>query len=116
TAEACSIRGTLPRFEGLDAVILGISPDTARKHRNFKKKNELTHTLLSDADHAVAERYGVWVRLLFWGRFYWGVARTTFVIDPSGRVAKVFEKVKPEGHGQEVADYLAANRATFVRK
>jgi thioredoxin-dependent peroxiredoxin len=58
----------------------------------------------------------VWVRLLFWGRFYWGVARTTFVIDPSGRVAKVFEKVKPEGHGQEVADYLAANRATFVRK
>ena len=72
--------------------------------------------MLTDADHAVAERYGVWVRLLFWGRFYWGVARMTFVIDPDGRVAKVFEKVKPEGHGAEVADYLAANRAAFARR
>jgi peroxiredoxin Q/BCP len=93
-----------------------VSPDSPNKHRKFKEKHALSYTLLSDADHAVAERYGVWAKLLFWGRFYWGVARTTFVIDAQGRVAKVFEKVKPDGHGAEVADYIAANRATLARK
>ena len=89
-------------------MVLGISPDTWRKHRNFKKKYDLTYTLLADDQHAVAERYGVWVEKLFWGRKYWGVARTTFVIDREGRVAKVFENVEPENHAVEVAEAVAA--------
>jgi peroxiredoxin Q/BCP len=104
TVEACSFRDALPRFEGIDAVVLGVSPDTPRKHRNFKKKFDLPYTLLADKDHEVAERYGLWVEKLFWGRKYWGVARTTFIIDPKGRVAKVFEQVQPENHAAEVAE------------
>ncbi len=103
TVEACSFRDNLPRFEGLDAVVLGISPDSSRKHRNFKKKYGLTYTLLADVDHAVTEAYGLWVEKLFWGKKYMGVARTTFVIAPDGRVAKIFEAVDPENHASEVA-------------
>jgi peroxiredoxin Q/BCP len=108
TAEACSFRDALPRFDDLDAVVLGVSPDTPRKHRNFKKKYDLPYTLLADTDHAVAERYGVWGEKLFWGRKYWGVLRTTFIIDPKGRIAKIFEGVKPEEHAAEVAEALSA--------
>jgi peroxiredoxin Q/BCP len=108
TAEACSFRDTLPRFEDLDAVVLGISPDTPRKHRNFKKKHDLPYTLLADTDHAVAERYGVWGEKLFWGRKYWGVLRTTFLIDASGRIAKVFEQVKPDDHASDVVEAVSA--------
>ena len=104
TVEACSFRDTLPRFDNVDAVVLGISPDTPRKHRNFKKKFGLTYTLLSDTDHTIAEGWGLWVEKLFWGRKYWGVARTTFIIDPEGRIARVFENVKPEEHAAEVAE------------
>ena len=89
-------------------MVLGISPDTWRKHRNFKKKYDLPYTLLADEQHAVAEAYGVWVEKLFWGRKYWGVARTTFIIDRTGRIAKVFENVEPETHAGEVADAVAA--------
>lgn len=87
-------------------MVLGISPDTPRKHQNFKKKYDLPYKLLADTEHAVAEAYGVWVEKKFMGRKYWGVARTTFVIDAKGRVAKVFENVNPENHGAEVADAL----------
>jgi thioredoxin-dependent peroxiredoxin len=88
--------------------VLGISPDTWRKHRNFKKKYDLTYPLLADEEHRVAEAYGVWVEKLFWGRKYWGVARTTFIVDGQGRIAKVFENVKPENHAGEVAEAVAA--------
>ena len=84
-------------------MVLGISPDTPKSHRKFKKKYSLPYTLLSDESHEIAERYGIWVEKLFWGRKYWGVARTTYVLDRDGRVAQVFEKVEPEGHGVEVA-------------
>ena len=107
TAEACSFRDNLPRFGELNAVVLGISPDTWRKHRNFKKKYNLPYTLLADDNHAVAERYGLWVEKLFWGRKYMGVARTTFIIGPDGRVAKIFEAVNPEDHAKEVAAAVA---------
>jgi peroxiredoxin Q/BCP len=107
-AEACSFRDAFPRFEGVKAVVLGISPDTWRKHRNFRRKYQLPYSLLADDRHAVAEQYGVWVEKLFWGRKYWGVARTTFVIDPAFRIAKVFENVEPDNHGFEVAAVVAA--------
>jgi peroxiredoxin Q/BCP len=93
-----------------------VSPDSPKKHRKFKEKHALPYPLLSDQDHSVAEQYGVWTKLLFWGRVYWGVSRTTFVIDARGRVAKVFEKVQAEGHGAEVADYVAANREALARR
>jgi peroxiredoxin Q/BCP len=108
TVEACSFRDALPRFGKLDAVVLGVSPDSPRKHRNFKKKYDLPYTLLSDTDHKLAESWGLWVEKLFWGRKYWGVARTTFVIDAKGCIAKIFENVKPEDHAAEVAEAVAA--------
>jgi peroxiredoxin Q/BCP len=89
-------------------VVLGISPDSPKSHRKFKEKHELPYTLLADVDHAIAEQYGVWQQKSMYGRKYWGVVRTTFIIDADGRIAKVFEKVDPENHGVEVADAVAA--------
>jgi len=90
--------------------VLGVSPDSPKSHRKFKEKNKLPYTLLADEDHSIAERYGVWGEKLNYGRKYWGVLRTTFVIDAEGLVAKVFEKVRPEGHGEEVAKALEEMR------
>ena len=102
TTEACEFRDLFPRFTRGKAVILGVSPDSPRKHANFKKKYDLPFTLLSDKDHKVAERYGLWVEKTFWGRKYMGVERTTFIIGPDGRIRKIFSKVNPEGHAAEV--------------
>ena len=79
-----------------------MSPDSPEKHRKFKAKFELPFTLVADTDHAIAERYGVWQQKSMMGKKYMGVVRTTFLIDKQGRVAKVFENVKPEGHAEEV--------------
>ena len=103
TIESCEFRDAFPRFEGQRAVILGISPDTVKDQAKFKKKFDLPFTLLADADHAVAERYGVWKERKNYGKTYMGVERTTFLIAPDGTVARVFEKVKPQGHAAEVA-------------
>jgi peroxiredoxin Q/BCP len=108
TTEACSFRDALPRFEGLDATVLGISPDSPKSHRKFKAKFDLPYTLLADEDHAISEKYGVWAEKSMYGRKYMGVLRTTFVIDARGRIARVFEKVKAEGHAAEVAEAVEA--------
>ena len=89
-------------------MVLGVSPDDARSHRKFKEKYALPFTLLADEAHEVAEAYGVWQEKSLFGVKYWGNARTTFLIDPGGRIARVFEKVQPEGHGEEVARELEA--------
>ena len=89
-------------------MVLGISPDSSKSHRKFKEKFQLPYTLLADVDHAIAEQYGVWQEKMNYGKKYWGVVRTTFIIDADGRIAKVFEKVKPENHAVEVADAIAA--------
>ena len=107
TTQACDLRDQFPRFEGADAVVLGVSPDGARSHARFRAKYDLPFTLLADTDHAVAERYGVWVEKSMYGRRYWGNERTTFVIDAAGRVAHVFEKVKPGEHAAAVLAALA---------
>ena len=86
--------------------MLGVSPDSPKKHRKFKEKHHLPYTLVADVDHAIAEKYGVWGEKSMFGRKYMGVLRTTFIIDPDGKIAKVFEKVTPEGHGEEVAEAL----------
>ena len=85
TVEACSFRDTLPRFEGLDAVVLGVSPDSTEIASKFKKKFDLPYTLLADVDHAIADKYGVWGEKSMFGRKYMGILRTTFVIDPRAR-------------------------------
>ena len=108
TVEACSFRDELPRFDDLDAVVLGISPDSPKSHRKFKTKFDLPYTLIADDDHAIAERYGVWGEKSLYGRTYMGVLRTTFVIDAKGRVAKIFDKVKAAGHAAEVAEVVSA--------
>jgi len=89
-------------------VVLGVSPDPVKSHQKFIEKHKLPYRLIADTDHAIAERYGVWVEKSMYGRKYWGNARTTFVIGKDGKVAKVFEKVKPENHANDVAEAVAA--------
>ena len=111
TKQACGFRDAVLRREFDDAaVVLGISPDPIAKVERFARKFDLNFPLLADADHAVAERYGVWVEKSMYGKKYWGVARTTFVIGKDGTIVHVFEKVKPEGHDQEVLDWFNSNR------
>jgi peroxiredoxin Q/BCP len=107
TVEACSFRDALPRFEGINAVVLGISADSVQSHAKFKKKYELPYTLLADTEHKVSDAYGVWGPKSIFGVKYDGISRTTFLIDEEGRVVRVFEKVKSAGHGDEVAAALA---------
>lgn len=102
TTEACEFRDTWASVRKKGAVVLGVSPDGVKSHGRFKAKFELPFLLLADEDHAVAEAYGVWGEKSMYGRKYFGILRTTFIIDESGRVAKVFEKVKPKGHAAEV--------------
>jgi peroxiredoxin Q/BCP len=87
--------------------VFGVSTDSADSHRRFKKKFSLPMTLLVDEDHAIAESYGVWVEKNTFGMKRMGVARTTFIVDPKGMIARVFEKVDPTGHGEEVAKAIA---------
>ena len=107
TVEACEFRDLFPRFDAGRAVVLGVSPDPVKSHVKFKAKYALPFTLLADTEHAVAEAYGVWKEKSMYGRKYMGVERTTFVIDREGRVAHVFEKVKPAGHAEAVAAVVA---------
>lgn len=102
TAEACAFEATLGDFSALDAVILGISKDSVESHHAFRAKEGLTFPLLSDADGDVCERYGVWKQKTLYGRTGMGIERTTFVIGPDGRIARVFPRVKVEGHDREV--------------
>ena len=89
-------------------MVLGVSPDDAASHRRFKAKHDLPFTLIADTDHRVAEAYGVWKEKSMYGRTSWGNERTTFVIDRDGRVARVFAKVKPVGHAEQVLAAVAA--------
>ena len=107
TAEACGFRDSWRAVRAAGAVVLGVSPDGAVSHQKFKKKYELPFTLLADEDHAVAEAYGAWGEKSMYGRKYFGVLRTTYIIDPAGKIARVFEKVKPRGHAAEVLAAIA---------
>ena len=108
TVQACDLRDALPRFEGVDAVILGVSPDSVESHARFRKKHGLNFTLLADEDHAVADAYGVWQEKSMYGRKYMGIERSTFLVDEKGVVSEVWRKVKAKGHAQLVAEALSA--------
>lgn len=102
TTEACNFRDDYHVYEENGVVILGVSPDTAKSHTKFKAKFHLPFTLLADADHKIADAYGVWGPKKFMGKEYEGIHRTTFLIGADGTIVKVFENVKPEGHSAEV--------------
>jgi peroxiredoxin Q/BCP len=91
-------------------VILGASGDSVESHRKFKEKYDLPYTLLADESHEIAEAYGVWQKKSMFGKKYMGIARTTFIIGPDGRIAKVFDKVNPLGHAGDVAEAIEALR------
>jgi thioredoxin-dependent peroxiredoxin len=102
TAQACGIRDSYDDFEHRGAVVLGVSPDQETSHVKFKQKYGLPFTLLADPGHEVAEQYGVWREKKYMGKTYWGVERSTFVIDEKGRIAKVMRRVKPDTHVEQV--------------
>jgi peroxiredoxin Q/BCP len=106
TTQACGVRDHHADYGSLHATVLGISPDPVAKVKRFRDKQSLNFTLLADEDHAVAEAYGVWVQKSMYGRTYFGNERTTFVIDPAGRVASVLRKVKPAEHDELVLGAL----------
>jgi peroxiredoxin Q/BCP len=107
TREACSFRDAKAKFAKHKAVIVGVSPDSPASHAKFRAKYKLPFTLLADVDHTVAEKYGAWREKNMYGRKSMGIARSTFVIDASGRVAKVFKAVKVDGHDEQVLEALA---------
>ena len=108
TTEACSFRDNQAEIKKLGAVVLGVSPDSLKSHDKFIEKQSLNFPLLADEDRAVCEAYGVWVEKSMYGRKYMGVERSTFLIDKKGKVAKVWRKVKVNGHTEEVLEALKA--------
>ena len=108
TTQACSVRDHSNDYASRDAVVLGVSPDPVEKVKKFHDKYDMNFTLLADADHAVAEQYGVWAEKSMYGKTYWGNLRATFVIAPDGTVAHVLPKVSPKTHDEEVLAALDA--------
>lgn len=102
TKESCEFRDTSKKLTATNTVIVGVSPDTSKAQAKFKEKFDLPFTLLADTEHKVAEDYGVWKEKSMYGKKYMGVERTTFVIDGTGKIKKIFPKVKVEGHAEEV--------------
>ncbi len=106
TVQACGIRDAWGEFERSGAVVLGVSPDSAESHAQFRDKYDLPFTLLADEDHSVSEAYGTWVEKEYQGKTYMGVERSTFVIDEGGNVSKVMRRVKPDEHADDVLAVL----------
>jgi len=102
TAQACGVRDRGADYEDAGARVIGVSADPVEKVEKFAEKYDLDFTLLSDADHTVAEAYGAWGEKSMYGKRYWGVQRATFLIDPGGKIAKVFPKVSPKTHDDVV--------------
>jgi peroxiredoxin Q/BCP len=106
TSQACDLRDAMPTVEGLDAVVLGVSPDPVSSHVKFREKFQLNFPLLADEEHIVAEAYGVWKQKSLYGRKYMGVERSTFIIDEDGMVQEAWRKVRPGGHAERVVAAL----------
>ncbi|MGZ4270537.1 MAG: thioredoxin-dependent thiol peroxidase [Solirubrobacteraceae bacterium] len=107
TTQACGVRDHLPDYQAAGATVLGISPDPVKAVKKFHDKQGLNFTLLADEDHAVCERYGVWVEKSMYGRTYWGAQRATFILDAQGVVRHVIPKVSPKTHDEQVLAVLA---------
>ncbi len=111
TVQACSLRDSKKTLEKLDTVVLGMSPDPVKSLVKFIEKEKLNFTLLSDADHAIAEKYGVWQEKSLYGRKYMGVMRMTFIIGKDGKLKHIMEKVNTKTHHDDVIEYLKENLA-----
>ena len=109
TKEACAIRDNFPDFKKLKIVVLGISADSVASHKKFVDKYKLPFTLLADESKQVVEKYGVWGKKKFLGKEYMGIRRTSFLINPEGKIVKIYEDVKPDVHAEEVLDYFRKN-------
>jgi peroxiredoxin Q/BCP len=108
TKEACGFRDSLPKFERTTAVVLGISILDEASKAKFARKYDLNFPLLADPEHEVAEKYGVWQKRSMYGRSFMGVARTTYLIDKDGTIAKRWDKVKVDSHAEEVLEAVNA--------
>ena len=102
TIEACAFRDDIGPIKKLGAVVLGVSADDEKLHKKFREKHSLNFPLLADTAHEVSEKYGAWQEKSMYGRKYWGIARITYIIDESGKIAHAWPKVKPDGHSKEV--------------
>ncbi|MGH2942251.1 MAG: thioredoxin-dependent thiol peroxidase [Solirubrobacteraceae bacterium] len=111
TTQACSIRDREADYAAAGVKVIGVSPDPVKKVKKFHDKQSLNFTLLADADHAVCERYGVWVQKSMYGRTYMGAQRATFIIDARGCIAHVIPKASPKTHDDEVLKALGALRS-----
>jgi thioredoxin-dependent peroxiredoxin len=111
TTEACAFRDLHDDFGGMDAEVWGISRDGSGSHAAFRAKYGLPFTLLSDEDHAVAEAWGAWREKTNYGKTAMGIARSSFLVDPDGRIATAWPNVRAEGHAEQVLEALAAARA-----
>ena len=107
TTEACDFRDHMARLQGMDTAVLGVSTDSIASHEKFAAKFELPFPLLSDEDHAICEKYGVWAEKKNYGKTYMGIQRATFLIDKQGKVAAVWPKVKVAGHVDDVAKAIS---------
>jgi len=106
STQACDFTQQEPLFDDMDAVILGISANTPKQHRNFVEKKDVGITLLSDEDKTICKFYGVWQLKKMYGREYMGVVRSTYIINPDGKIASVWEKVRVKGHIEAVKEKL----------
>jgi peroxiredoxin Q/BCP len=106
TTQACDLRDAMPTFQDLDAVVLGVSPDSVESHRRFRDKFGLNYPLLADEDHRVAEAYGVWKEKNMYGRKSMGIERSTFLIDEDGKIQEAWRKVSPKGHADLLQEAL----------
>ena len=108
TKEACALRDQFPKFGKLKAQVFGVSADSPNSHKKFAQKFKLPFPLLADEQKRMIQCYGVWGEKKFMGRSYLGIHRTSFLIDPKGKIAKIYEKVKPDLHAEEVLNDLAS--------
>ncbi len=106
TVEACTLRDEFPKFKKMKAVVLGVSADPVKKHAKFAQKYDLPFTLLADEEKKLVNAYGVWAKKKFMGREYMGILRNSYLINPEGKIAKIYEGVKPAQHAEEVLQDL----------
>jgi len=106
TTEACNFQDSLPSFKNIDAVIIGVSKDSVKQHKKFADKYQLNFALLSDENSDICEKYGVWQKKSMYGKEYMGINRSTFLIDPQGKIVRVYPKVSVKQHHEEVLNDL----------
>ena len=111
TTQACDFTEAEPDFSRLDAIILGVSPDSPKKHRNFIEKKELKITLLADEEKELCNTFGIWQLKKFMGKEYMGVVRSTFIISPEGKISALWTKVRVKEHVKQVKEKLQALQA-----